>query len=216
MKIEIVGKFFDNHSLSIVNRNIVLNMYTMLGDDFRLCITPLDSYNPESGLNKKEVKILKELAAITLEDVDVPLKNFLKRTANWQKEIQRLDTLIRQRLENDFQLSKVYEHKKEFLAVPLQSTLTHSWFSETKLYQRLYNFYNLVESKVQQFKTTVEQESNLSTSEKIVRYVQTHQITNHNHHYTSIFLTKGYIGEAFWVERKFQMQHIEGLMRASN
>lgn len=155
---------------------------------------------------------LKNEKPVTLEDVDVPLKNFLKRTANWQKEIQRLDTLIRQRLENDFQLSKVYEHKKEFLAVPLQSTLTHSWFSETKLYQRLYNFYNLVESKVQQFKTTVEQESNLSTSEKIVRYVQTHQITNHNHHYTSIFLTKGYIGEAFWVERKFQMQHIEGLI----
>ena len=155
---------------------------------------------------------LKNEKSVTLEDIDVPLKNFLKRTANWQKEIQRLDTLIRQRLENDFQLSKVYEHKKEFLAVPLQSNLTHSWFSETKIYQRLYNFYNLVESKVQQFKTTVEQESNLSTSEKIVRYVQTHQITNHNHHYTSIFLTKGYIGEAFWVERKFQMQHIEGLI----
>ena len=83
MNIEIVGKFFDNHSLSIVNRNIVLNMYTMLGDDFRLCITPLDSYNPESGLNKKEVKILKELAAITLEDVDVQLRHSYPPIWQW-------------------------------------------------------------------------------------------------------------------------------------
>lgn len=155
---------------------------------------------------------LKNEKPVILEEVDLPLKNFLKRTGSWQKEIKRLDDLIRQRLEKDFQLSKVYEHKNEFLPVPLQSTLTQSWFAETKLYQRLYAFYNIVNAKVQQFKTTVEQESNLSTSEKIVRYVQTHQITNHNHHYTSIFLTKGYIGEAFWVERKFAMQHIQELI----
>lgn len=83
MNIEIVGKFFDNHSLSIVNRNIVLNMYNMLGDDFRLCITPLDTYNPESGLDKKEVKILKELAGVTLEDVDVQLRHSYPPIWQW-------------------------------------------------------------------------------------------------------------------------------------
>lgn len=147
-----------------------------------------------------------------LEDIEMPLTNFLKRTTNWQKEIQRLDALIRQRLDKEFKLSTIYDHKKEFLPIPLQSTLTQSWFSETKLYQRLYNFYTLVNNKIQQFKKTVENETNLSTSEKIVRYVQTRQITNHNHHYTSIFLTKGYIGEAFWVERKSEMQHIQELI----
>lgn len=155
---------------------------------------------------------IKNEKAVNLDDVDAPLKNFLKRTTSWQKEIQRLDDLIRQRLEQDFLLSKVYEHKNEFLPVPLQSTLTQSWFSETKLYQRLSTAYSFLNNKVQKFKNTVEQETNLSTSEKIVRYVQTHQITNHNHHYTSIFLTKGYIGEAFWVEREFEIQHIQELI----
>ena len=147
-----------------------------------------------------------------LEDIEVPLINFLKRTANWQKEIHRLDALIRQRLEKEFQLAMIYDHTKEFLPIPLQSTLTQSWFSGTKLYQRFHRFYTLINTKIQQFKKTVENETNLSTSEKIVRYVQTHQITNHNHHYTSIFLTKGYIGEAFWVERKAEMQHIQELI----
>ncbi|MFK7949719.1 MAG: hypothetical protein AB8G11_19155 [Saprospiraceae bacterium] len=155
---------------------------------------------------------IKNEKSVNIEDVDAPLKNFLKRTNNWQKEIQRLDDLIRQRLEQSFLLSKVYEPKNDFLPVPLQSTLTQSWFAETKLYQRFSVFYNFINTKIQQFKTTVEQETNLSTSEKIVRYVQTHQITNSNHHYTSIFLTKGYIGEAFWVERKFEMQHIQELI----
>lgn len=155
---------------------------------------------------------IKNEKAVNLDDVDAPLKNFLKRTANWYKEIKRLDDLIRFRLAQDFRLSNVYHHKNEFLPVPLQSTLTQSWFADTKLYQQLTTFYTFVNNKIQQFKTTVEQETNLSTSEKIVRYVQTHQITNNNHHYTSIFLTKGYIGEAFWVERKFAMQHIQELI----
>lgn len=58
MFIEFIGKFYDNHSLSIVNRNIVLQL-VKLGASIR--IIPLDSYDPEYSLDKAEVRVLKSL-----------------------------------------------------------------------------------------------------------------------------------------------------------
>ena len=60
MKIEFVGKFYDNHSLSIVNRNIVTNI-SNLHPDIEIGITALDAYDPEYQVDKNIVKQLKEL-----------------------------------------------------------------------------------------------------------------------------------------------------------
>lgn len=58
MLIEFVGKFYDNHSLSIVNRNLVLEL-DKKGYDIR--IIALDSYDPVYAVNKAEVRVLKRL-----------------------------------------------------------------------------------------------------------------------------------------------------------
>ena len=57
MNLELVGKFYDNHSLSIINRNLALKLKE-LGVTF--CITALDQYSPESGLLKSDVKTLND------------------------------------------------------------------------------------------------------------------------------------------------------------
>ena len=57
MNIEIVGKFYDNHSLTIINRNIALE----LCKHHEVFITPLDTFDPAHGVEKKIVKLLKEL-----------------------------------------------------------------------------------------------------------------------------------------------------------
>ena len=44
--IEFVGKFYDNHSLSIINRNIA----TRLAKKFDVYITPLDDYDPQFNI----------------------------------------------------------------------------------------------------------------------------------------------------------------------
>ena len=59
MYIEIVGKFYDNHSLSIVNRNIAVNMAK--NKDITLSIVALDSYNPKFNIDKGDIKTLKQL-----------------------------------------------------------------------------------------------------------------------------------------------------------
>ena len=57
MRIEILGKFYDNHSLSIINRNLALK----LKDKHDVFITPMDSYNPDAKLSKEVVSSLKDL-----------------------------------------------------------------------------------------------------------------------------------------------------------
>ena len=80
MNLELVGKFYDNHSLSIINRNLALKLKE-LGVTF--CITALDQYNPESGLNKSDVKTLKELEKVEFEEIDVQVRHSYPPIWQW-------------------------------------------------------------------------------------------------------------------------------------
>jgi glycosyltransferase involved in cell wall biosynthesis len=81
MFIEFIGKFYDNHSLSIVNRNIILQL-VKLGIDIR--IIPLDSYDPLYALDKSEVRVLKSLEKLN-EDVipDVQIRHSYPPIWSW-------------------------------------------------------------------------------------------------------------------------------------
>ena len=70
MNIEFVGKFYDNHSLTIINRNIALILNEI--DNIDLYITPLDDYEPSAGLDKKIVKKLKDISAKEIDDNSYP------------------------------------------------------------------------------------------------------------------------------------------------
>jgi len=58
MLVEFVGKFYDNHSLSIVNRNIAIGL-AKKGYDLR--IIPLDTYDPSCNVDDEHIKTLKSL-----------------------------------------------------------------------------------------------------------------------------------------------------------
>jgi glycosyltransferase involved in cell wall biosynthesis len=85
MKIEFVGKFYDNHSLSIVNRNIVLALYAK---GIKTKIIALDSYSPSFLLNKADVKILKELESLEQEIADIQVRHTYPPVWAWPKDKQ--------------------------------------------------------------------------------------------------------------------------------
>lgn len=72
MLLEFLGKFYDNHSLSIVNRNIVLSLYKQ---GVKVKIIALDSYDPSYNLEKSQVKILKELESIDQAAADIQVRH---------------------------------------------------------------------------------------------------------------------------------------------
>ena len=65
MIIDFVGKFYDNHSLSIINRNLAIKL-AELHPDWEISITPLDSYDPEYRVEKNIVKQLIQIKTISL------------------------------------------------------------------------------------------------------------------------------------------------------
>lgn len=67
MLIEYVGKFYDNHSLSIVNRNLALE----LSKHAKVIISPIDSFKPEAKVSKDMLASLEALKA-TKEDIKAP------------------------------------------------------------------------------------------------------------------------------------------------
>jgi hypothetical protein len=80
MFIEFIGKFYDNHSLSIVNRNIVLQL-VKLGVNIR--IMPLDSYDPVYALDKSDVKTLKSLENNNEDIPDVQIRHSYPPIWTW-------------------------------------------------------------------------------------------------------------------------------------
>ena len=67
MKIEILGKFYDNQSLSIVNRNIALN----LSKKYEVAIVPLDRPDPSFKLDSNYIIELLSLEKNIKPDVQV-------------------------------------------------------------------------------------------------------------------------------------------------
>jgi glycosyltransferase involved in cell wall biosynthesis len=63
MNVEFVGKFYDNHSLTIINRNVALILNEM--EDINL-------YTPEAALDKEIVKKLKNIASKEIDGNSYP------------------------------------------------------------------------------------------------------------------------------------------------
>jgi len=81
MIIEFIGKFYDNHSLTIINRNIV----TKLSDKFDVYITPLDKFDPQYKIGGETVKKLKKLEAKELgeNNPDIQIRHTYPPVWNW-------------------------------------------------------------------------------------------------------------------------------------
>ena len=81
MKLEFIGKFYDNHSLTIINRNII----TGLSKKFDVYITPLDKYDPQFKLDSDVVKKLKDLEGKDLGEYnpDIQIRHTYPPVWNW-------------------------------------------------------------------------------------------------------------------------------------
>ena len=82
MILEFVGKFYDNHSLSIVNRNIVKEFAK--NPDITVILMPLDSYDPVYKVDKSTVKLLKSLEVNNSEKpADIQLRHSYPPIWSW-------------------------------------------------------------------------------------------------------------------------------------
>ena len=81
MIVEFVGKFYDNHSLTIINRNVAIR----LAKKFDVYITPLDQFDSQYGLSSDIVGELKKLEQKDLGDQapDIQIRHCYPPVWNW-------------------------------------------------------------------------------------------------------------------------------------
>ncbi|MEM1123291.1 MAG: hypothetical protein AAGJ18_22815, partial [Bacteroidota bacterium] len=142
-----------------------------------------------------------------------PLYVFQKNAEQAAGNLATLKAEIKERLLYDFKVSAIYDAHKEFLPVPLQAaTLNEFRKGQNKVQNRIAKWFNQQWSAVQDFRDNVEKEGTLSDSERIVRLIKSRTGADNNSNYSSIFLTKGFIGESFAVGRKKELEHAKSLI----
>ncbi len=141
-----------------------------------------------------------------------PLEAMIKKVDNWMTNIKELEQIIDQRIEDSFTLSSIYNTEKAFLSVSLQSTLSQYSLGENKFLKKARTQLSRPGSVLKRFRDKVSEQETLSDSEKIVRTIEDRNVRTDNNQYTSIFQTKGYIGESFWVGREQELQRIHNLI----
>jgi len=82
MNIEILGKFYDNHSLSMINRQLATRLSEK---SVNVKIIALDSYDPKFKLKKQTVKTLKALEAVELE-ADIQVRHTYPPIWDWPEK----------------------------------------------------------------------------------------------------------------------------------
>lgn len=143
-----------------------------------------------------------------------PLNSFIQQTGDRMLELEELHQVIHQRMGENFKLSSVFRQREFFLSVPLQSTINQFRNNQNQLLLQLQRWWKRQRKQVERWLTNVQKEDSMSLSEKIVRFVESRQVGKDNQAYTSIFLTRGYIGESFWVGRKAELKRVAAVVNS--
>ena len=141
-----------------------------------------------------------------------PLRAFKTRAKKWEEEFHEFYSLTQERLDGQFHIGAIYDSMEGFLAFRPQKRVGQLIINQWPAFIRLKNWGRKQLKVIRRFIQTVEQEESLSISEKIVRLIQNRKYDETNSHYTSIFLTKGHIGESFMVGRDQELNHIQTLI----
>lgn len=142
-----------------------------------------------------------------------PLHTFQKDLITLGDNINDLVRLINNRVQEELKISNLFDTQTQFLSVSLQSTLNRKiWHNESGWLAQAQRWAKKTLDKVHALKNKVQKRRQLSVSEKITISIQSRLADPENKHYTSIFLTKGYVGESFIVGREASIERFENLV----
>ncbi|MEZ4827826.1 MAG: hypothetical protein R3C61_16300 [Bacteroidia bacterium] len=177
--------------------------------------------NTSNGLKMTIVNIRNRILILTAEnregragevektDFLLSLQTFLHNLEKREEQMPALDQLIRERLDAEFYVSGLYENPATYLYLPLQSPVGRFSFTRNKVIGRIRTTLSPYITSLTKFVKTVEKGDVLSPPEKIVRYIQSRKGESDGSHYSSIFLTRGYVGESFIVGRDDELDHVK-------
>jgi len=95
MKIEILGKFYDQHSLAIINRYLALELSQYMD----VCITPTDQFDSKYKIEKETLQELQKLQAVELENIDIQIRHTYPPIWRWPEKCENMKIVFLQHWE---------------------------------------------------------------------------------------------------------------------
>ena len=141
-----------------------------------------------------------------------PLLAFSRKLRTEEEHIKNVNNLLDNRFSQEFCISNLFYPNRIFLPVPIQASFNQFMIDGDQLLGKTQNWFSRQRERVLQIKKSVEWEDSLSVSEKTVRYLQSRQVISASNNYTSIFMTRGHIGESFWVGREKELDHLQNII----
>jgi len=80
-KVEIIGKFFDNHSLAIINRKLAIGLAEIEG--IEVFVNALDNYDPQYNVSSTDLKALKKLIRPVDTEPDIQIRHSYPPIWRW-------------------------------------------------------------------------------------------------------------------------------------
>lgn len=172
---------------------------------FTFCLTNIRNRVLLSTEGKTDTLIVSDCILITNEES-------VKLDQSTQEIILESNS-IKTKLKNYFYITNIYRKDRAFLLISIQNTLKQFDARRSRISRVIANSLNKSISWFRNIIVRVEKEEETSTLQKIVQYIDQRQPDPHNHHYTSIFLNKGFVGTSFAVGRIKEFEVFETTLR---
>jgi len=226
---KIIDEMTDNVEVPISGENGILNIKKLslkkntqqwLESEIYLILYEIEEVEDQlkNKLKMILVNIKNHLALLKNESAEnqgTLLKDAIQKfKAEYKKISTKHNRLVKKansRLRNQLRISEVFSTERLFLPTSVQSTLGNLDLSRTKLRHKVSSWFKNTFSAYNVLRKKAKSERELSTSEKLVRYVDSRQFDADNRQYINIFLVKGYIGESFVIGRQDELDHFRGI-----
>jgi len=163
---------------------------------------------------KAEPKEGETTAAVELEYLKAPIKAMLTRVQRVQTEVEKVSKQTTSKIKDELRLSRVYDPNLDFLEVSFEAGMSQVKRTQDALLNRFGAWLIDQRNLFRGFRSRVTEEEKLSVGEKIVRAIRTRKLDPQNANYTSVLVTRGFIGEAFHAGRVLELERAKNAIEA--
>lgn len=154
-----------------------------------------------------------DVAGHNTVSTDLITDSFLIQMKEQIKELENLSQHLIERLDDNFHLSNIFDATQHFLPLPAQASINQLIFKQNNIQTFFKDSWDNIRHFVQEYQLPLKQHKQLSLSEQVVRYIIHKKSNTKDEYYQNIFLTKGYIGEAFWVGREDKIERVNQVVK---
>lgn len=137
-----------------------------------------------------------------LESLRVPISTYVERLGRIRREMGRDATSAARVVADELRLSRGYSPELSFLEVSFGAGISQVRRTQDALVTRIGDWFVRQRKSLRRLRNRVADEEALSTGERIVRVLRARRTDSANAAYTSVLITRGFIGEAFHAGRE--------------